>query len=132
MLGLGEGDDFNVIPTAIMKEVDELNAKGNPVFGVTKFSDRTFEEFSVLLGRKGRASVPEGATIKKSVREPGSRHAALKGALGDDSTVDWTAAGYVTPVKNQGQCGSCWAFSATGASESANAIAGKGLNSLSE
>ena len=36
-----------------MREVDELNAKGNAVFGVTKFSDRTFEEFSVLLGRKG-------------------------------------------------------------------------------
>ena len=47
-------------------------------------------------------------------------------------SVNWVEAGMTTPVKDQGSCGSCWSFATMETVESANAIFGSGLVTLSE
>jgi len=98
------------------------NAKGQSfTVGIGPFADITGEEFSAsYLGY----TQPESDVPVLSV------HRWEGEALAD--SLDWTEQGVVTPIKDQGQCGSCWAFSTTGALESGYALSGGSLVSLSE
>ncbi|KAJ1179153.1 hypothetical protein NDU88_004389 [Pleurodeles waltl] len=115
---------FQRLPTftANRRRVEEHNAEKHSFqLGLNQFSDLTFEEFKKLYlwSEPQNCSATGGKHLPRSVQYPDS--------------MDWRKKGnFVTPVKNQGPCGSCWTFSTTGCLESAVAIATGKLLSLSE
>ena len=93
--------------------------------GHNEFSDMTNAEFKEkMTGYKTK-----DAYLRRKKNVDHSLHAKFASA---PSSIDWSQKGAVTPIKNQGQCGSCWAFSTTGSTEGAYAIATGKLVSLSE
>jgi C1A family cysteine protease len=106
--------------------MDILEHNSNPDKTFTKrmnhFGHLTREEFSQFLGYN---------PVKRVPRQIGP---AVKSRRLSDlpESVDWVSKGAVTPVKNQGMCGSCWSFSATGAIEGAYFLKTGKLVSFSE
>lgn len=102
-----------------IQRVNALNL--SYTLGHNQFSGLNTTEFASWVQRYNNMEAPEYLTPPRGVAIPRIQE-----------SIDWTERGVVTPVKDQGQCGSCWSFSAIGALESAYAIKTGNLESFSE
>lgn len=135
------------------------NSQNNTyVLGHNKFSGLNSDEFSQYLGFSGylgsrmekiEHKIDEVKCLSGCVKSFDKSNKlgtveCVKGCLDDHknvkvtesvnlaTSVNWVEKGGVTPVKDQGQCGSCWSFSTTGALEGAYFVAHGDLKSFSE
>jgi len=113
-----------------LERIDQLNSRGRATFGITKFADLTEDEFRDRhTGLKARdekyLNVPN-IKVTSEIVTPTS-------VLDVPPEWDWRTMGAVTPIKNQADCGSCWAFSTIANLEGAWVVQGNhSLVSLSE
>jgi len=107
-----------------LKHIDERNKKIiNYWLGLNEFADLSHEEFKNMY---------LGLNVDLPKRKGSSEEFSYKDIVDLPNSVDWRKKGAVTPIKNQGSCGSCWAFSTVAAVEGINQIFTGNLTSLSE
>lgn len=109
------------------RHIEATNFKNlSYTLGHNQFSGMDEAEFAVYMGlNTNNVDIVDDSANLRGVR-------LYLGDIIPAESVDWVKAGAVTPVKNQGQCGSCWSFSTTGALEGAYFIRYGKLISFSE
>ena len=122
--------------------IEESNAVNTFYSEVNEFADETWEEFSARLWTRHSHHhhhhqeqphcnpKPDGQSPSPAGRHHHHHHHHRRRRYPESR--DWRDLGVVSPVKNQGRCGSCWTFSATGALEAAYALEFGSILSLSE
>ncbi|KAK9085603.1 hypothetical protein Sjap_026014 [Stephania japonica] len=107
------------------ERIDQFNEAGNATFtlAVNQFADMTNEEFRATYTRL-KTSSPIGNAATPFQYENATTNIPR--------FMDWRRRKAVTSVKNQGECGSCWAFSAVAAVEGIHKLKTGRLVSLSE
>jgi len=113
--------NFHFNLARVLKHNEEYKAgKHSWYMNMNKFGDWTHEEFKTLLKRQKHT--------RPSLHM--SKFDNTTKATANPTSIDWRTEGKVTPVKDQGGCGSCWAFSAIESVESRYAIASGSLKTL--
>jgi len=108
-----------------LKTIEELNANemGSAKYGITEFADMTSSEYKERTGLWQR----------DEAKANGGSAAVVPAYHGElPKEFDWRQKDAVTQVKNQGSCGSCWAFSVTGNIEGLYAVKTGELKEFSE
>jgi len=120
----GADEEMKVKYDANVVTIDGMNAENNgATYAVNQFAAMDQADWSAYLKRSSARDLNDSPPVLGVHEHDGSELA---------SSVDWVSAGAVTSVKDQGQCGGCWSFAATGGLEGAWKVAGHSLVSLSE
>ncbi|KAF2305247.1 hypothetical protein GH714_003325 [Hevea brasiliensis] len=105
--------------------IESCNNAGNKPYklDINEFADLTNEEFRASRNGYKRSYIPKSSEASSFKYE---------NVTAVPTSIDWRKKGAVTPIKDQGQCGCCWAFSAVAAMEGITKLSTGKLISLSE
>ncbi|GAW80923.1 cysteine proteinase gondepain 4 [Plasmodium gonderi] len=118
-----------------LKKIERHNSNPNILYktGLNQYSDLSFEELkkSILISKRDLRKILGDSPYMTSYDDAIKKYKSPN-AIVENIHYDWRELNAVTPVKNQGMCGSCWAFAVVGSVESQYAIRRNQQVSISE